>query len=438
MNPRSNTLALLVLLVLGCSGGGRTPTSGTKGTGGQHVGTGGTRSTAQAGAGSPGHAGTGTSPDGGSKSDAGGPNKGMGSTGGGGTGDGTGGAGPVIDIELRNQPVIALYDADHILMSGVCGHLHSLVFEGLCVVEFDLDGNQIWYKSYLNIDPNDSETNLISMIVSPLDHSIYISGIHAGAFLKKLDSMGNLLWNNQLPEHQSGRLSTRSNLASIVSIDSDGNTYLSDPFAITKYDKDGKQIWAIPMVQGTSDPSSPNPNEIDLDPIVSGDSLGNTYAVARMFGKEGTSIYKYNSSGTLVWTSKPLPASACSSYLTSRGVLTVAPDGTSIYGGGITCVAKYDMDGNEVWVTPTNGGGYVATVSSNGSAIYIADDAMYPANVARYDQHGNLVWSISRSRSNGKLVLAEEKGRLFSTWCCGGKLYLESHSTADGSLLEEL
>jgi len=234
-----------------------------------------------------------------------------------------------------------------------------------------------------------------------------LGGASAGywdAFLVKYDSLGNLLWSRQIGTSEEDR-------GRCVTVDVSGNAYISgytdgslagasaggyDAFLV-KYDSLGNLIWSQQI--GTS--------RTDYGWSVLADASGNAYITGRTYGSlgganagdEDTFLVKYDSLGNLLW-SRQIGTSG------GDGGLSLALDASgNVYITGYTdgslggsnagdmdaFLVKYDSLGNLLWSrqigTLSTDTSYSVAVDASGNA-YVSgytDGSLGGVNAGGYD-----------------------------------------------------
>lgn len=207
------------------------------------------------------------------------------------------------------------------------GEKNTAEHDGLFMVKYDPDGNQIWARTANNTGPDNIESIAGDLTIDS-NGEIYFVGAAQGGFdnqtqigiedalLIKYDSDGNKLWVRLLgvPEQIS--------VANDVSIDADKNIYIvgitsgeldgqtpigtSDTFVV-KYDKDGNKLWT--RLIGNPDYSGFFRSETQGFGITV-DTNGNSYiagtisAVKLLFTNSINSAFaaKFDADGNLVWS----------------------------------------------------------------------------------------------------------------------------------------
>ena len=297
----------------------------------------------------------------------------------------------------------------------------SLINPGLWsvyIAKYDSHGDLLWDRivasdslmsvSSMNIDNNGNIT-IIGQYKATA--SFYGKTIHKDitsigdydVFIAKLNNVGEIIWVNTLG-------GSGVDYAGDVSNDNNGNVYLTGDFHITpfqyssskifvaKFDETGNNSWL------TVERNFGN-NHFGLG--VKTDDNGNSYVTGQFFNKinfdsntvidAGNNpelnifIAKFNPSGKILWGQK---AGAASGYCGSNAIDIDAAGNayiTGFYHGTISFgaksitgtsgaandvfVAKYDINGNNDWVTTSKGAGLAKCISvhENGN-VFISGD----------------------------------------------------------------
>ncbi|HIK13152.1 MAG TPA: SBBP repeat-containing protein [Oscillatoriaceae cyanobacterium M33_DOE_052] len=279
-------------------------------------------------------------------------------------------------------------------------------------------------------------------IASDMAGNIYIGGETEGNFggsnsggrdvwLGKYDRAGNQIWRQQVGT--SGEDSAYN-----ISTDKEGNTYITGTTSgqlgssssgkydawVAKYDGAGNQLWLQQLGSISNDDSR----------SVTTDSLGNVYITGSTWGAvEGINagewdiwVAKYDATGNQQWVKQlgtPAEDNATSITTDSSGNIYVTGSTKGSLrrhqGDFDAWVAKYDSDGNMLWLeqlgtagedkslgaaTDSAGNVYI-TGWTNGVFAGTGTNDGFDSWLAKYDSAGNLVWrqQIARSGSDGSL-----------------------------------
>jgi hypothetical protein len=288
----------------------------------------------------------------------------------------------------------------------------------------------------------------------------YTTGVFAGqtgsgpldldAYIAKYDSDGNQIWIKQF---------ITPNVGKSIAIDSGGNLYMtgvtSSTFPgetssggadtyIVKYDSGGNQIWAKQF--GTSDYDSGYSVTIDSggDLYVTGETRG-TFAGQMSSGNADTFIAKYDSSGNQIWIKQfgtseydrgdAITADTDDNLYVTGMTLDTFP-GESSSGSGDTYIAKYDNEGNQIWikqfgtsddddgtsVTTDSGGNIYLTGFTDGTFAGQTSNGSRDAYIAKFDSDGNQIWTKQFGTSdfdNGSSITTDINDHLY----VGGHTY---------------
>ena len=300
---------------------------------------------------------------------------------------------------------------------------NSLGTYDVFIAKYNTSGTQAWIKQF-----GTSSDEEAYKITADSSGNIYVTGYTNGslpgftnlggsdAFVAKYNSSGTQLWLKQFG------FSSNDN-AKGISTDNSGNVYItgytdgivpnsSDAF-IAKYNTSGTQLWLKEFGSSGS----------DYGKGVSTDSSGNAYVVGYTNGSLGGNISaglsdvfitKYNASGTQIWTKQI--GSSVDDYgydivTDSSGNIYISgqtngslPDNTNI-GSGDAFVAKYDTNGNKLWLKQFGSSNYdsanAITINNSGN-VYIAGETFgsLPGNtnvgsedafVVGFDRNGTLL-----------------------------------------------
>jgi hypothetical protein len=300
---------------------------------------------------------------------------------------------------------------------------NSLGTYDVFIAKYNTSGTQVWIKQF-----GTSSDEEAYKITADSSGNIYVTGYTNGslpgftnlggsdAFVAKYNSSGTQLWLKQFG------FSSNDN-AKGISTDNSGNVYItgytdgivpnsSDAF-IAKYNTSGTQLWLKEFGSSGS----------DYGKGVSTDSSGNAYVVGYTNGSLGGNISaglsdvfitKYNASGTQIWTKQI--GSSVDDYgydivTDSSGNIYISgqtngslPDNTNI-GSGDAFVAKYDTNGNKLWLKQFGSSNYdsanAITINNSGN-VYIAGETFgsLPGNtnvgsedafVVGFDRNGTLL-----------------------------------------------
>jgi Beta-propeller repeat/PQQ-like domain len=274
--------------------------------------------------------------------------------------------------------------------------------------KYDLAGNQLWIHQY-GAAGNQKSGGVAADAAGNVFYTDYYSGI--GPVLHNFDGQGNELWSRQ---------SLVPNFSYAVSANGVGNAYIvggaysattKDDGLLVKYDDAGNQLWSRQF--GTTD--------YDQSLRVSADALGNVFAYANTIwdtglgSKQRVILTKFDSSGNEYWTQELESAR----YVQRGGVVADglgnvyisgsanAPlDVPRLYGGYDAFLAKYDAEGNQVWIrefgtadftdsangVAVDGLGNVFVAGSTGGSLGGMNAGGGDAFLAKFDANGNQLW----------------------------------------------
>jgi hypothetical protein len=297
------------------------------------------------------------------------------------------------------------------------------------IAKYSASGTQIWMRQF-GTSGNDSAEGV------EIDSSgnIYLSGCTGGslpgnsnlgnedAYIAKYDTNGNQLWVRQFGTFSGDR-------AYKISIDNSSNLYLSgmtfgtlpgnssagnlDAY-VAKYDTNGNQLWIRQF-------GSPGSDEISG---ISTDSSGNAYVAGftysslpgnSLLGEQDAYVAKYDTNGNRLWIrqfgttndDRAWGISTDSSgnvYVSGETWGTLSSNTSS--GSLDAYIAKYDTNGNPVWIRQfgTSNADYISGASTDSSGnIYVtgytygafsgySNAGGLDAYVAKYDTNGNRLW----------------------------------------------
>ena len=257
-----------------------------------------------------------------------------------------------------------------------------------------------------------------------------LGGPHAGeddAFVAKYDPDGTLMWTRQLGTSASDR-------AFGITGGTSGNIYItgrtfgslggssagSNDVFLASYDSDGNLRWTEQFGDSGTDRGWAIESDALENRFITGyprGSLGGPNA-----GGLDMFIAKYDSDGNALWTRQLGTSETVETGLDlavdSAGnvILTGASPGSLAQpnaGGNDVIVAKYDTDGNQLWVrqmgTTEDDGGFAVTADSTGG-IYVAGRTLgtlgqasagdYDAFVMKLDAAGTQVWTTQFGTAN--------------------------------------
>ncbi|EJF07193.1 Beta-propeller repeat protein [Thiovulum sp. ES] len=332
---------------------------------------------------------------------------------------------PESDSEPR---IVASPNGDLLVCGRTYGNLYSTNAGGSDIF-FERLNSETGNKIIAGKQLGSSENDQCYAIATDSSSNMYIAGCVSGAnfgtflgefdgFIAKYNSSGTKIWGKQFG-------SSLDDIVKNMVIDKQGNIYISgytrgsfggaligtiDTF-IAKYDNSGNQIWVRKF--GASGSTTYPEFAIDLD------SDGNIYISGRtdadLFGTNAGSydvwIVKYSNDGTRIWARQHGSAGSDYPYdlkVDSFGNIyiigdTVGDFGAINAGSYDLFFAKYDNNGNQIWVKQFGGSdpdyGRAVEIDSFGY-IYIGGYSYFEfggglgsfdAFVAKYDQNDRLI-----------------------------------------------
>jgi len=329
--------------------------------------------------------------------------------------------------------------------------------DDIWVARYDHQGNLLWTEQFGTPNLDDFEG-----LTTDLNGNVYIAGstlgtiegtfqVDSDAWVIQYDSQGNLVWNQQLG---SGGFDSTTGVAT----DIDGNIYISG-FSngitdgangggsvgwVTKYDSQGTLLWDRQLDASGSETSAGIVTDLFGNFYISGD----TTRSADGPDSENTDAWvaKYDGEGNLLWNQQL--GSAEFDY--SQAVTTDSEGNVYLAGGtngaidggnaGLNdaWVAKYDTQGNLLWTdqlgTVGNDASEGVTTDSEGN-VYVSgftNETLGEANiggidawVAKYDGHGNLLWTEqfgSPEDDDSQGVAIDVNGNLYASGSTEGNL----------------
>jgi beta-propeller repeat-containing protein len=337
------------------------------------------------------------------------------------------------------------------------------------VAKYDANGNRPWIQQ-LGSDARDS-ANGVSVDVQG---DIYIAGLTFGsmdgtnagkydAFIAKYDADGNHLWTKQL----GGSL---GDYAASVSTDPDGNAYIAgDTFDsldgvnagvadayLAKYDSDGNRLWIRQLGSSAG----------EVARSISSDNSGHVYIAGQTDGGlDGTNtgesdafLAKYDTDGNRLWI-KQLGspsvdyATGISAHSNGGVYITGITNGSlegSNAGGYDAFLARYDADGNRLWVTQlgSDSDDFANGISTDSSGLYIAGNTAgsldgtngggYDAFLARYDSEGKRLWVSQLGSDSDEMAksVSASSGNVFIAGITKGSLEGTNAGGLDAFLAE--
>ena len=286
---------------------------------------------------------------------------------------------------------------------------------------YDSQGNQLWTRQIGTEDwdgvwdiDSDSEGNLYLVGTTRGDLAATNPGIAFDVWVSKYDSQGNQLWVQQLEETEA---SLRINVAPNGDSFSLSGVNLGKPSGwsavVGKYDSaDGTELWFNEF--GT--PARP-----DESYAVAMDNQGNVFAsgwTTGSLGGENAGEYdiwlaKFDDSGNQQW----IRQLGSESFEFSWGIDTDSEGnayvggwtsgnlGAELNGSYDSLLAKYDSQGNQIWIEQFGSSGddeitnifvseddYLYVTGFTNGNLGGESDGSYNAFAAKYDSDGNQIW----------------------------------------------
>ncbi|GAB4196085.1 MAG: hypothetical protein Fur006_43190 [Coleofasciculaceae cyanobacterium] len=341
--------------------------------------------------------------------------------------------------------------------TGTLGEANNEDSRDALIAKYDSLGNLLWTKQF-----GTSSTDSIYGIATDNQGNFYVVGFTEGdlaapkqaevsdTWLAKYDSDGNQLWIQQF-----GEASISQGFS--IDVDADSNVYISgitvkpapeiatDDLWVTKYDTNGNRQWFTEVGSSAFDESYAVAVSNDGSVYTTGWTLGD-------FAGENAGVYdsvlaKLDNNGQVEWTKQ----FGTADYEWTWGVDTDSQG--NVYATGWTLgslggenagsydvfLAKYDPQGNQVWIkqfgTPGDDEAFRINIDSNDN-IYLTgytDNSLggenagsYDAWVAKYDTDGNQGWitQFGTSELDHALGITSDKagGNIYVTGVTGGSL----------------
>lgn len=276
------------------------------------------------------------------------------------------------------------------------------------------------------------------------DEAGYVYAASIDASVSKFDRDGNVLWNRRLGSAASA-LSSQS--ASGIAADGMGSLYVTgsaiadatssslDAY-VTKLDIAGNVMWTQRI--GT--------NLKDSGEAIAADRLGNVYVTGSTYGSLGgphagsdviadAFVSRLDPSGHLIW-SRQLGGDwhdyGYDAAVDGLGNVYIAGATNSELGGPYVggfhdaYIAKYDVDGNQVWIRQD---GSMRSDEAYGIAVDVSGDIYISGNidataydpsmwfgktfVTKYDPNGNIYWNRQISGGSGTAISVDRNGTVF-------------------------
>jgi Beta-propeller repeat/RTX calcium-binding nonapeptide repeat (4 copies) len=341
------------------------------------------------------------------------------------------------------------------------------------VVKYDPQGNVLWSRQF-----GSNRFDTIYGMETDAQGNVYLTGLTFGSlyaqkagdvgdvFLTKLNSSGQEVWTRQFGAPAPVRLNSSFSL----DVDStNGSVYLSgvtvrnvgldplprDDFWVTRYDLDGNRQWFTEF--GTADYDEPYATAVSVD--------GSIYAAGWSFANFGGlnqgaydgAIAKLDPQGNVVWRRQlgstdydwiwGADTDSQGNLYVSGYTLGSLPGNTNA-GSYDAFLAKYDKDGNPVWIKQFGTAGddhaFKLTIDSS-DRIFITgytdsnlggtNAGAYDAWIARYDTNGDRQWVRQLGASeidHGYDVTTDGNNNVYVTGITQGSLGSTNAGSFDG------
>jgi hypothetical protein len=303
------------------------------------------------------------------------------------------------------------------------------------IAKFDADGNKLWLKSY----GGSSGDSFSSVILTPDGGFVAVgdsassdgdlSGNRGGYdfVIAKFDENGNKLWlrsygGSGYDSFSSVSLTPDGGFVAVgfsfsSNGDLSGNGGGGENFVIAKFDADGNKFWIKTYGGSDSDRFSSITPTLDGGFVAVGNSDSSDGDLPGNRGSSDSIIAKFDADGNKLWL-KSYGGSSSDSFSsvtsTSDGTFVVQGWSRSSDGdfsdnksGSDFIIAKFDADGNKLWlksygensedtsfssVIPTPDGGFVAAGHFNEYGRLSDDWSGYDFAIAKFDADGNKLW----------------------------------------------
>jgi len=277
------------------------------------------------------------------------------------------------------------------------------------LLKYDNAGNELWVDRYNRV------SNYTAMVIDN-DNSIIVAGdvsndlYNRDYLVIKYSSAGTRLWTKT---YDSG--AQKEDRISSLDVDTNGNSYITGKsdgtgtgfdYATIKYDSSGNQVW-VKRYNGTG-----NGNDQAIS-IILGESgtITVTGSSKGLLTESDIVTIQYTSAGTQVWEARySAPPSAVDLNTTQDIVVddngNTYVTGTSEWGQNWLdyVTAKYDPQGNLLWVVPYNGHSNWDDIPSaidvdSAGNVYVSGKSYdmvtnYDAVTIKYDPDGNQLWMV--------------------------------------------
>jgi len=197
---------------------------------------------------------------------------------------------------------------------------------------------------------------------------------------------------------------SRDDSATAMTLDTNGNVYVTGDNGTIKYDASGNRLWVA------QHDHLHNMNDLAVD------ADGNVYVTGRA-GECSFGTIKYDAFGNKVWRgsyfSELCPGIGYSLALDAEGNVYVTGKVGNSETGFDYATIKYDPSGNQLWVAKYDGPNhdsnraYALAVDTDGN-VYVTGDS----GTIKYDTNGNQVWVVNNRTSALEL---DENGNVYVT-----------------------
>jgi hypothetical protein len=222
--------------------------------------------------------------------------------------------------------------------------------DDILIVKYSSSGSLIWQRTL-----SSGSYTFVYGVAADSDGNVYVTGkISNSVFIAKYSSSGSLIWQ-RMPSFGL----TENWQPSKVATDRDGNVYLSKTtvsnggfinVSLFKYSSSGLLIWArrIPLAEVGD---------------IATDSEGNVFVTGqlRRTGESDIFIAKYSSSGLLIWQRKLNAPNPFEVVVTIEVAITIDADGNTYVTGNYSLLSEGSFEGSFI---------YIVKYSSSGSLIW--------------------------------------------------------------------
>jgi len=323
---------------------------------------------------------------------------------------------------------------------GIC------TYEDCTTIKYDSSGNEVWVARF---DRSYHTNDWSSALAMDQAGNVYVTGYSPGVgtcpdyVTLKYDPLGNQLWSAVYNSPMN-----RSDVASALALDVDGNVYITGDsyigvrtyrdYATVKHDSLGNQLWEA-LYDGPA-------GETDDAQALVIDASGNAYVTGYSEGV-GTGLdyatIKYDSLGNQLWVARyDGPASgndwAYAIATDANGYIYVTGPSRGVDTDNDCATVKYDSLGNELWVAryngPASGSDWVGAIAIDGRGdIYITGNSDGVGTdkdyiTIKYDSLGNELWV---ARYDGPASGRDHARRLATD--ASGNVYITGYSEGVGT-----